>query len=108
MDRLPIANNAYGDIRIFFANRTKDAPSLQFRGNFPMWQNIEWLKSAKFTEPAEATRSIERVARRAAEAKSTGILADEETIFADRSGNWSRRVEPVDASPAGPALPPPS
>jgi fibro-slime domain-containing protein len=108
MDRLPIANNAYGDIRIFFANRTKDAPVLQFRGNFPMWQNIEWLKSAKFTEPAEATRSIERVARRAAEAKSTGILADEETIFADRSGNWSRRVEPVDASPAGPALPPPS
>ncbi|MEY3142668.1 MAG: hypothetical protein RLY21_1161 [Planctomycetota bacterium] len=101
MDRLPIANNAYGDIRIFYANRSKDAPFLEFTGNFPMWQDFEWLESADWTRPDAAQDSVKGVINRAALAKSSGALAEEVTIYAERSGNWSRRVEPVD----GPVLP---
>ena len=95
MDRLAIENNAHGEIRIFYANRTKGPPHLEFRGNFPMWQDVEWLKSAKFTEPDAAKSSIERVAHRAEAAKESGNLAEAPTIYAERSGNWSRRIEPA-------------
>jgi len=95
MDRLAIANNAYGEIRIFYANRTKGPPHLEFRGNFPMWQDVDWLKSAQFTEPAAARDSLERVADRAEAAKESGNLAEMPTIYAERSGNWSRRIEPA-------------
>jgi hypothetical protein len=107
MDRLPIENNAYGEIRIFYANRSKDNPHLEFSGNFPMWQDVDWLTSAKFTEPAAARQTIARVAERAVEAKVAGTLIDEETLFAERSGNWSRRAQPANASPIVPVLPPP-
>lgn len=107
MDRLPIANNEFGDIRIFYANRSKDAPLLEFEGNFTMWQDVDWLTAAEFTEPAAAKQSITRVAERAVEAKVTGALIDEETLFAERSGNWSRRAQPANASPIVPVLPPP-
>jgi hypothetical protein len=97
IDRLAIPNTEHGVIQIFYANRSKEDPHLGFVGNFPMWQDIDWLKSAKFTEPAAAKQSIERVAERAVKAKVTGALANEETLFAERSGNWSRRVEPMAA-----------
>jgi fibro-slime domain-containing protein len=95
MDRLAIENNSHGEIRIFYANRTKGPPHLEFRGNFPMWQDVDWLKSAQFTEPAAARDSLERVADRAEAAKESGNLAEMPTIYAERSGNWSRRIEPA-------------
>lgn len=98
MGRLAIENNAEGEIRIFYANRSKENPHLEFSGNFPMWQDVDWLNAAKFTEPAFAKETITRVAERAVEAKVTGALIDEPTLFAERTGNWSRRVEPMDAS----------
>jgi hypothetical protein len=60
-----------------------------------MWQDVEWLQSAKFTEPDAAKSSIERVAHRAEAAKESGNLAEAPTIYAERSGNWSRRIEPA-------------
>jgi hypothetical protein len=59
-----------------------------------MWQNVQWLEDAEFTPPAAAKTSIDRVAQRAAEAKSAGELAMEPTLFADRGVDWSRRIEP--------------